>query len=361
MSTTKKVNMFNLNPLVIEIGEVIEKGLNKILSDHMDRYELLENTHKQIMRLPSIRQALNKHPHDLYSDDDTDEPVIHNNTCDKSTVELLEYKLEKLEQKYDTIVPVLDKILNKIISLDQEVKTLRLCENIPEVKSSSCNTGEKENIKIHFEEPSEESIEEESDDDVNPALITCSTVTLNKERETVTDEEIVKPEENTTPSDETTVTLEEDEEEEDDELSVGEELGEHEEVEGESEELSVEELEEVEGDSEAKTDDNVEEESEDNVDDDVEEEASIETETKPEEEEEDQEEEDEEHEEPVKQVVEEKEEDDEELFEIEIDDKTYCTTDDQNGFIWELTEDGEQGEKIGYFENGDAYFYEDEN
>jgi len=41
MSTTNKANMFNLNPLVIEVEEVIKNGLNKILGDYMDRYELL--------------------------------------------------------------------------------------------------------------------------------------------------------------------------------------------------------------------------------------------------------------------------------------------------------------------------------
>ena len=130
MSETKKVNIFNINPLVIEVEDVIKKGLNKILVDYMYRYELLENTHKQIMRLPSIRQELNKDPYDLYSDDDNDEPNFYNNnnTCDRSTVESLEYRLEKLEKKYDTMIPVLDKILSKIINLDEEIKSIKSSE-----------------------------------------------------------------------------------------------------------------------------------------------------------------------------------------------------------------------------------------
>ena len=48
-------------------------------------------------------------------------------------------------------------------------------------------------------------------------------------------------------------------------------------------------------------------------------------------------------------------------FEIEIDDVTYCTNDDENGFIWELTEEGEQGNKVGYFKEGEPFFYADEN
>jgi hypothetical protein len=392
MSTTKKANMFNLNPLVIEVEEVIKNGLNKILVDYMDRYELLEDTHNQIMRLPSIRQALNKNSEDSDSEDfykiDNFNTFV-NNICDKSKVNFLQCRLDTLEKKYDTILPILDKILNKIISLDHDVKSLKSCENISPIKTSICNLREKENIKIHFEEPSEELVEEEESDeeDVNPALI--------KEPEKVSQDEIPKSEEELFPSHETAVNLEE----EDDELLVEEELGEHEEhvkeeseakpddnlagdVEVETKEGVEEECEEVEeGDvednveeeSEAKSDDNsdgdVEEQSETIIDavvnGDVEDEVSIETETKSEveEDEEDNEDKEEEEVEPepesVKQVVEEA--DDEELFEIEIDDKTYCTTDDQNGFIWELTEDGEQGEKIGYLKDGDAFFYEDEN
>jgi len=51
------------------------------------------------------------------------------------------------------------------------------------------------------------------------------------------------------------------------------------------------------------------------------------------------------------------EEDEEELIEIEIDDKTYCTNDDNNGFIYDLDSDGDVGKKVGYLKDGDAYFY----
>ena len=54
------------------------------------------------------------------------------------------------------------------------------------------------------------------------------------------------------------------------------------------------------------------------------------------------------------------EEEEEELFEIEIDDKLYCTNDDENGEIWLLNDEGEPGEKVGYFKNGDCVFFEDE-
>jgi len=421
MTPTNKVNMLNINSLVIEVEEVIKNGLNKILVNYMDRYELLENTHKQLMQLPSIRQQLNKDPYDLCSDDDNDEVIYYKNNKnmhDNSTVETLEYRLEKLEKKYDTIIPVLDKILNKIITLDQDIKSLKSSESISLVKSSNCKPSEKENIKIYFEESNEELVEE----DVNPALITCSTITLNSESEKVSEEkDTTKPDTSVIPSDRDTIGSQDEEEEQ--ELSVDEELSEHEEpvveeksvtyIEDESEEDESEEDEDVdvednvndesepkidhkldgdvedesEEDEDVDVEDNVNDESEPKidhnldgdvdtkshdtveavVDSDTEEEASIETETKSEteEEEDDLEEELVKEAELVREIVQEKqppqEEDDEELFEIEIDDKTYCTNDDQNGFIWELTEDGEQGEKIGYLKDGDAYFYEDEN
>ena len=384
MTPTNKVNMLNINSLVIEVEEVIKNGLNKILVNYMDRYELLENTHKQLMQLPSIRQQLNKDPYELCSDDDNDEVIYYKNNKnmhDNSTVETLEYRLEKLEKKYDTIIPVLDKILNKIITLDQDIKSLKSSESISLVKSSNCKPSEKENIKIYFEESNEELVEE----DVNPALITCSTITLNSESEKVSEEkDTTKPDTSVIHSDRDTIGSQDEEEEQ--ELSVDEELSEHEEP--VVEEKSVTDIEdETEEDEDVDVEDNVNDESEPKidhkldgdvdtkshgtveavVDGDIDEEASIETETKSEteEEEDDLEEELVKEAELVRENVQEKqppqEEDDEELFEIEIDDKTYCTNDDQNGFIWELTEDGEQGEKIGYLKDGDAYFYEDEN
>jgi hypothetical protein len=44
-----------------------------------------------------------------------------------------------------------------------------------------------------------------------------------------------------------------------------------------------------------------------------------------------------------------------------IDDIDYCTNNEENGFIWELTEDGEQGAKVGYLKDGEPFFYAEEN
>jgi len=98
--------------------------------------------------------------------------------------------------------------------------------------------------------------------------------------------------------------------------------------------------EEVEDEVEEEVEDEVEEEVEDEVEEEVEEEvASVETETK-----------------EIEETEQEEEDDEEELFEIEIDDVTYCTNNEDNGFIYEIDKDGNVGKKVGYLKEGDAYF-----
>jgi hypothetical protein len=50
------------------------------------------------------------------------------------------------------------------------------------------------------------------------------------------------------------------------------------------------------------------------------------------------------------------EEDEEEVFEIEIDDKTYYTNNEENGIIYEALPNDEVGEKIGYLKDGEPFF-----
>jgi hypothetical protein len=61
-------------------------------------------------------------------------------------------------------------------------------------------------------------------------------------------------------------------------------------------------------------------------------------------------------EEEKEQEVEEEEEE-EELYEIEIDNISYCTNNEENGFIYEMTKDGDVGKKVGYFKDSDCIFY----
>jgi len=351
-----KINSFNIEPLVIEIENVIKKGLKTILKDYVDRYELLEKTHNQIMNLPSVRNELNKHPYEeSESDSDSeDEKTISVSIKDmtqnliRDEIEVVEKRLDKMEKKFDSIVPILDKLLRKIETLNDDVKDLKNNNSENEtieyktvymtpsiIQPSIVSACENENIKFEIkeneseadiesgneEEEVSEELEEENidsdEDDVNPALITCSKLELKPESVV---EEVVEEEEEE--------VVESTEEEE---LSVGEELGEH-----ESESEVEEEVE-----SEAKIVDN----------DDVETEAS----------EEEEEEEEDDVQEQVKEVVPVKEEEEPELEIITIDDVDYCTNDEENGFIYELSEEGEQGDKVGYLKDGEPFFYADEN
>jgi hypothetical protein len=92
---------------------------------------------------------------------------------------------------------------------------------------------------------------------------------------------------------------------------------------------------------------------------DKEEEKVEEEEEEAEEEEEEEEEVEEEEEEEVgteEEQEEEEEEEGEEVFEIEIDDTSYFATDEENGILYEMTSDGDIGNKVGIIKNGEPIF-----
>jgi hypothetical protein len=60
----------------------------------------------------------------------------------------------------------------------------------------------------------------------------------------------------------------------------------------------------------------------------------------------------------VEQKEVEEEEEEEELFEVEIDGVDYYTSNEVSGLIYEKKADGEVGEELGYFEDGEPGFYE---
>lgn len=49
--------------------------------------------------------------------------------------------------------------------------------------------------------------------------------------------------------------------------------------------------------------------------------------------------------------------DEEELFEVEIDDVTYLASDDENGILYEITSNGDPGNKIGIIKDGEPIIY----
>ncbi len=164
----------------------------------------------------------------------------------------------------------------------------------------------------------------------------------------------------------------------DDELSVGQELSEHQD---ESDKSLKEEVEEEEEEEVEKSDKSLEEEAEEEEEEVEEEEVeksdkSLEEEVEEEEEEvEVEEEEEEEEEEEVEEEVEksdksleveaeeeeeeeeeEVEGEDEEVYEIQINGKTYYVTNEIDSVIYEADEDGEISNEVGVYKNGKPVF-----
>ena len=307
--TESKIESFNIEPLVFEIQNVIKNGLKVLLKDYIDRHDLLEKTHKQIMKLPSVMNEINKGGN---SDSDSESDLepgedksifinISDMTRDlvKKEMSYVESKLDRIEKKYESISPLISKILDKLESINAEVKVLKETprDNIKIVqmdheksyisniiKPSIVSACENENIKFEIDENDEDDEDDEEEDDDKEEIV--EPIKVKKEVIIIEDEE-----------------LEEDviEEEEDDVI----------------EEDIIEAV--VVADIKKEVEEEVE----------VEEEDEVETEAS------DEEEEDEEEEViPAPTKVEKEEE--EELEIITIDDIDYCTNDLENGFIWEL-------------------------
>ena len=386
MQENKNDNMFDINSIMSDVEKVIQQGLNKLLVNYIERHEMLEKTHKQLIQLPSIVEELNKrnlnqtqknYINDSESDikkycssqfitiKDMKENILHNQ------VSSLETKLCKIEKNYDAIIPILDKLLDKITHLNDDIKQLQNNnEDVVYKKSSFVKFCENENIGIHIEEEEQKTQELEQDfsdddEDVNPLFVTCSTILLKEEEKTkeveLEEEEqqlsvdgIDRDQEMAVPLDMAATESKEEviEESSDEEASIEVESKEViEESPDEESSIEAESKEVIEESSDEEA--SIETESKEVIEESSDEEASIETESK--------EVIEESSDEEVSVETDTKEEDEEEIFEIDIDDKTYCTNNDENGFIWELTEDGEQGDKVGYFKEGEPFFYAEEN
>ncbi len=238
---------------------------------------------------------------------------------------------------------------NRLRKLDEKQSSQQLMTDFyaPAVKGSQLDseTPESANQQLHLEikEKDTETTDEEvcDDDDDNPALITCSSITTNVKSEVYDEVVLIGGLEFEVEVEvKKTVTVLD---EEDEELSVGEELGEHEETNLEEvKENNEEELaEEVKENNEE-----VEEESEEEVgtDEEVEEESAKEEEKQSVNNQSNEEKKDEEEEEEL------------ELFEIEIDDVTYFATDEENGDLYEMDKDGDVGKKVGIIKDGEPIF-----
>jgi len=369
--------LFNTDPLLNELNTVIQNGINNLLRNYINNYKLYEETHNCIMNLPSVKREIAKKYEDekyddlpdlisISSDGDTlhaqeynrDETKrilygnmykpIYNDFSDndeksydkmleeekeenyKKTIleyhnEITELKdkinvlLEDNEQKYtlfhkqkelyEKMITEYNKVIDDLKSLNNvSIKQPLVYDlthqdddkdiiNEPSQEVVVEIKQEKENIILHIEEKSDINDEEEESD-------------INEEEETDDEEE----------SNDEEAELSEELDDEDDEEAAEDEVAiEDEEVESNDEEVEKEE------------DDEKEEEKESN-----DEEDEVETEKSASEDED--------------------EEEEEELFEIEIDGVTYCTENEDNGFIYVLDKDGNVGEATGYLKNGEPFF-----
>ena len=312
---SEKIYEFNADELVQEMNYVMRKGIGKILKEFIDRYELLEKTHKQIMRLPSVLSELNL---EAYTENVPSEP--------SKEIDQLNSKIDHLEKKMDKFISIFDNyLLQKVNSKEPQ-----------QIKSSIVETCENENIKMEIKE-----VDKEIKDEKESLIINSAETFLKVDED---DQEV----------DET-------DEEEEEEEEVEEE--EEEEVEEDSEEILTPTFLKV----------NEEDDNKDIKEEEIETEASSDEEEEEEQEEEEEEEEDKVLAPPFLKVeeVEQNEsvlappfikvEEEEEYFEIEIDDITYYTNDEENGFLYAVSEDEDVGDKVGYIKDGEPFFYADEN
>ena len=326
---TYNKEMFNTEPLLNELNNIIKERLETMLQDFLFKYKLFEENYNAVLNLPAF-----KHNVGTYKS--------FNVNGDKSN------KKKKSTKKISIIKKLLEK--NKLLQEEiNKLKGVNIIDLTTDVESDD-NTSvqevvikeehiavriEKENIRLNIEEASiVEDINDNICSDCECRVILDSDITIVDGKNycggCVPESDVDEDNE----SDKSSVTgLEEEsdaglEEESDASLEEESDAGS---VAGsvagleEEEEEGLEEADDV--DTEASDEESVDESSNDLAN--KKEQASV--------------------------------EEDEELFEIEIDDETYCTNNEVNGFIYILDKDGDVGEKIGYFKDSEPIFYNEEN
>jgi hypothetical protein len=271
---------FDTEPLMLELNSVLNAELSKMFAKYVDRYNLLENTHNQIMNLPSVQFELNR-----------------------------TYNNQQFDGMHDAKTQLIKTHIDTIRNLRNEICELK--ESLSRRPTCNCNTCdnkcEKINIKLEIIDIPVDEVKSVSN--------------------------IVAAED----SDEEDDTDEEDEEDEEDEDDEEEE--EEEEVEEEEDGEEVEEEEdEDEGNilSDKVLPDKVLSDkvlSDKVLPDKIIKDDDVETENENEE-----------------------EDNEDDFFEIEIDDVTYCTNNEETGIIYEVDKDGDIGKRIGYLKDGEPFF-----
>ena len=356
---------FNTEALFNELNSVMRNGLNKILENH----KLYEATHNAVMNLPSVKHELGKkrqhqqqqEEHDMmywfkndhsydkiinYENNNEEEDIYHDmpdlisvsdNNDSTEINKLVKKAVEEEIQAFDKRIQ--DVLNSTFISLFQEIREmkdeikrqkvlddLRPSLNVVDVEIEikiEKGTEEKENIVLEIvddEEVSSEAAEEGSD---------------------AADESEAAEESDEEAAEESEAADESDEEAAEDQVAIEDEAAEESEAADESDEEAAEDqvANEDESDEEAAEDqvaiEDEEEESEAANEDEEEESEATEVETEAEKSDND--------------------DDEYELEEVDIDGVTYCMC-NENGKIYELTTDGDVGNRVGVFVDGEAIF-----
>ena len=330
-----KANQIEMQELLEDVNNVIKTGVNKIVYDILFK-KLNDELNKCKAEIVQLKKTYGKcdikENIELKIEDDSETTVV--NTIDRTPI--------KIEPKYSEILKVINKMQNsqinknkpKLVIIDDNDNQNNETTKTQDLECENCD------LKINPNREGYHILEKESDEKVLcNECFTDLKVKFLKEG-WVCDEE----------SDKQTDTSESEESESEKEESVAEEEEEVEEEEVEEEEVEEEEVEEEEEAEE-------EEEEEEEVEEEVEEE---EVEEEEEEEEVEVEEEEVEKEEVEKEEDEEEaedEEEEEEVFEIEIDDVTYFATSEENGPLYDVDEEGNPGNKVGYLKDCEPFFY----
>jgi hypothetical protein len=324
--------LFNTEPLLNELNNIIKERLEDMLQEFLFKYRLFEENYNAVLNLPAF-----KHNMGTYKSFNVKKSSSNKKKKSPKKISLIKNLLEKnklLQEEINKLkgVNIIDLTSDTdsddntnvhVVVIKEEPITVRL---------------EKENIRLNIEEDS--SVEEDSSIEGNNDNICCDCecrVILDSDITVVDGKKycgvcVPEPDEEESDKEEEEESDKEEVEESDKEESDKEEEEEEETV--ASSVAGLEEEEEEDVDTEASDEESVDETSNDLA-------------TK--------------KEEAIVEAVASVEEEDEELFEIEIDDQTYCTNNEVNGFIYILDKDGDVGDKIGYFKDSEPIFYNEEN
>jgi hypothetical protein len=324
------INDFNINiePLCVELNNVMKRGLNDTLKDVFNNYKMYENSHQIILNLTKV----------IHDSDNKSNNIQNNNSMDN-------------QELFNKIKLIIDNTVTTQIDIFQHMMFDHIKLNTDQVITTTKNyIDEKINNLVNnlVNNIVNESVQNSSI--INQLfgkieLLNTQLVALNNNNttsvpcilETANILESVTILEPVTILEKENITLEIQENESDDKTEVDDdeildditEVDEEEKLDNdvETEADDITEVDNIDGEEEI-------EETEENI------EIKIEIEKV-----------------EQKDTENKEEAEEEELFEIEIDDITYCTNDEENGFIYEVDKDGDVGKKVGFLKEGEPTFY----